>query len=251
MALEATLADTGALLVQLDKFRAGRPLHADLLREAMTIGDRARRHLRAQALDATADAALTVEATALRARVQQALDEIRESAVHRDAVAAHASGNHHALADLLPRLFAGLTPISAPPYLWWAVPWLRRNRPRPAIDLAALVGQLATDGIEPDADIMAPGLDAALPAVPLDSTPTEADPLLLRWSAADVPPAVFRLDDTGAILVHVPRLVAPFTVVLPETLDEDELGEVSVDHPRYRRELADALAAVPVPVAGG
>jgi len=32
-------------------------------------------------------------------------------------------------------------------------------------------------------------------------------------------------------------------VVLPESLDPDELGEVSVDHPRYRESLVAALGA--------
>jgi hypothetical protein len=250
MALETAIADTGALLVQLHKFRAGAALHPVLLAEAMALGDRARRHLHAQALDAAADAALTADATALRARVQRALDDVRASTDYRAAVAAHAAGDRDTLARILPRVFAGLTPVPPPAALWHAVPWLRRNRPRPAAEIAAVVQHLAATGIEADGDPMAPGIDPELPAVPLDTEPAGADPLLLRWSASDLPRAVFRLDETGAIVVHVPRLVAPFTVVLPATLDEDELGEVSVDHPRYRAELVDALAAVGI-AAGG
>jgi hypothetical protein len=251
MALEATIADTGALLVQLDKFRAGASLHAALLAEALALGDRARRHLRAQALDASADAALTAGAAALQARVQRALDDVRGSAPYRDAVAAHAGGDHAALTRLLPLVFDGLTPVPAPPFLWHAPTWLRRNRPRPAFEMAAVVERIATAGLEADADPMAPGIDPALPAVPLDTMPSPADPVLLRWSHDDVPPAVFRLDASDAIVVHVARLTAPFTVVLPTALDEDELGEVSLDHPRYRAELLAAFADAKIAVAGG
>ncbi len=251
MALEATIADIGALLVQLDKFRAGAPLHPGLLADALALGDRARRHLRVQALDATADAALGAEAASLHARVQRALDDVRASDAYREAVAAHAAGDLPALTRLLPLVFAGLTPVPAPSFLWHAPAWLRRNRPRTAGEMVAAVARIAATGLEADGDPMAPGIDPSLPAVPLDTTPPLADPVLLRWSQGDVPPAVFRLDATDAILVHVPRLTAPFAVVLPAQLDDDELGEVSLDHPRYRAELIAALADAGIAVAGG
>lgn len=251
MQLEAAIADIGALLVQLHKFTAGLPPHGVLLAETMALGDRARRHLRAQALDAAADAALGAEAASLRARAAGALDEIRRCPTYQDAVAAHTTGDHPALARLLPALFVGLSAVPAPPFLWHPVAWLRRNRPRPATDVVTTVRALAAHGLEGDDDPAAPGLDPALPAVPLDTAPTGADPVLLRWAHADLPPAVFRRDATGEILVHVPRLIAPFAVVLPTTLDEDELGEVSVDHPRYRAELIGAFAAAGINTAGG
>lgn len=251
MQLEATIADIGALLVQLHKFTAGVALHGTLLAETMALGDRARRHLRARSLDAAADAGLEAEAASLHARATAALDQIRRSPAYRDAAAAHASGDHAALARLLPELFAGLSAIPPPPFLWHPIAWLRRNRPRAAADIVTTVRGVAAHGLEGDGEPTAPGLDPALPAVPLDTAPTGADPVLLRWAHADLPPAVFRRDATGELLVHVPRLIAPFTVVLPTTLDEDELGELSVDHQRYRAELVDAFAAAGIGAAGG
>ena len=50
--------------------------------------------------------------------------------------------------------------------------------------------------------------------------------------------------------MHVPVLRAPFAAALPSTLDPDELGEISIDHPRYRALLLDALRGVAVPVGG-
>src|SRR5262249_42706145 len=69
------------------------------------------------------------------------------------------------------------------------------------------------------------------------------------FEPAALPPAVFRLRETDEHLVHVPVLRAPFAAVLPSTLDPDELGEISVDHPRYRALLLDALRGVAVPVS--
>ena len=117
--------------------------------------------------------------------------------------------------------------------------------------MAAVVERIAAAGLEGDGDPMAPGIDPSLPAVPLDTAPPPADPVLLRWSRDDLPPAVFRLDASDALVVHVARLTAPFTVVLPTALDEDELGEVSLDHPRYRTELIAAFADAKIAVAGG
>jgi hypothetical protein len=250
MALEETIADAGALLVQLNKFRAGAASHTRLLADTMALGDRARRHLRAQALDAATDAELAREATALRDRVQSALDDVRSSPAYGEAVAAHGVADYATLARLLPAIFTGLRVVPVPAALWYAPPWQRRSRPRPASEMAAAILRLATDGLEPDADPLAPGLDPELPAVPLDEDASVADPVLLRWRHDDLPPSVFRLDDSGALLVHVTRLTAPFAVVLPETLDDDELGEVSIDHPRYRAELLAALAAVGIRAGG-
>src|SRR5690242_8347241 len=136
MALEETIADAGALLVQLHKFRAGTSSHARLLADTMALGDRARRHLRAQALDAATDAVLAAEATALRDRVQAALADVRSSRSYREAVAAHDVADYASLARLLPAIFTGLRAAPVPPVLWYAPPWQRRSRPRPASEMA-------------------------------------------------------------------------------------------------------------------
>ena len=240
-ALETAIADVGAGLVQLQKFRDGLPAHATLLAETMRLGDRARAAHRAESLDADA-AALAGAARALLARVGTALAAVRAAATYRAAVAAHVAGDHAALARLLPAVFAGLEPVAAPPDLFLAVPWLRRSRPRPADDLAGLVDELRAAGIDAESDPAAPGVDAELPAVALLGEAPLGDPLVLRFPGASLPPAVFVVVDSGEYLVHVPALRTPFAVVLPPTLDPDELGEVSVDHPRYRAALASALA---------
>jgi hypothetical protein len=175
-------------------------------------------------------------------RGRDAVAGLRQAPPYRAAVAAHRAGDHAALARLLPTVLDGLEHVPEPPPLFHAVTWLRRNRPRPADDVARDVARARDHGLDADADPLAGGIDPELPAVPLALDPDGASPVLLRFEAGSLPPAVFRLRPSGQLLVHVPVLRAAFAVVLPETLDPDELGEVSVDHPRYRRLLIDALA---------
>jgi hypothetical protein len=242
-ALETAIADAGAALVQLQKFRGALALHATLLGETMRLGDRARAAHRGETLDARAAAALAAEARTLAARAAAALADVRAAPAFRAAVAAHAAGDHAALRRLLPAVFAGLAPVDVRPDLFLAVPWLRRNRPRAPDDVADVVEALRKDGIAAESDPAAPGVDAELPAVALLREPPGADPVLLRFAGDGLPPAVFVVVDADEHLVHVPRLRAPFAVVLPPELDPDELGEISVDHAAYRAELAAALAA--------
>jgi hypothetical protein len=63
----------------------------------------------------------------------------------------------------------------------------------------------------------------------------------VHLAVGSLPPAVFRLIERGAHLVHVPVLRAPFEVLVAEALDPDELGEITLDHAAYRDALLDAL----------
>lgn len=241
--LEAAFADAGLLLVELEKFRAAHHEPADRLRaEALALGARARRQHRAGALGDTAAAVLGAETRALLERLRGTLRAIRQGRDFRAAVAAHRDGDHGALAALLPALFAGLRHVPSPPPLFHGVTWLRRNRPRPAPDVVADVVRARDQGLPADGDAETPGTDPELPAVALATDPPAADPLLLRFAPGTLPGAVFRLEETGVHLVHVPCLRSEFEVIVPETLDPEELGEISLDHPRYRAALLDALA---------
>lgn len=247
-ALEAALADAGLLLVELDKFRAaGDEPASGLRRETLALGDRARRLHRAATLDDAAGAALLVEARALGERLQDALRDIRAAPAFRAAVAAHRAGDHAALARLLPNLFAGLEHLVESPPLFHPITWLRRNRPRPPADVVADVSRMRDQGVPGHGDAETPGTDPELPALALLTEPS-ADPILLRFAPEVLPPAVFRHRETREHLVHVPLLRARFEVVVPATLDPDEVGEIPLDHARYRRELLDALGQAALPV---
>jgi hypothetical protein len=239
-ALEIAIADTGRLLVELDKFAAGRAEPARALRaDVLALGQRARRLHRAGALDDAA-AVLVAEAGALLDRLRDMLRATRDAPEFRAAIVAQETGDHGTLAALLPRLFDGLDHVGAPPPLFRSVDWLRRNRPRPPEDVVAEVARLRDEGIVAEGDARAPGIDPELPAVALQVDPP-GEPILLRFAGADLPPVVFALRDTREHLVHVTLLRAPFDVVLPDVIDPEELGEISLDHPRYRAELAAAL----------
>lgn len=241
--LEAEIAEVGRLLLQLQTYRAGAAAHATLGALAVALGDRARRLHRTGGLAAEA-AGLVAEARALRTRGVAALDALQADAPYRTAVDAHARGDTAALARLLPAIFDGLAVVPTPPDLYFAVPWLRRSRPRPPVDVAGDVARLRRDGIDADRDAFAPGLDAALPAVALLDVFPDADPVVLRFRGPDLPAAVFQVVDSGQYLVHVPRLVAAFDVLVPHTLDPEELGEIVFDHAGYRAQLLPALADV-------
>jgi hypothetical protein len=249
-ALETALADAGGLLVELEKFRAsgGRDLAA-LRSEALALGDRARRLHGQHLLDGEAAASLLRDGDALIERLRTTLGELRDSPAYRAAAAAHGDGDHAALATLLPDLFQGLDLVPSPPPLFHPVPWLRRNRPRPAVEIAAEIARLRRDGIEAEGDALAWGVDPALPAVALLAERPSGDPVTLRFSPEALPPAVFRLADGGSHLVHVAVLSAPFDVLVPDSLDPEELGEISLDHARYRDELLDALQRAGVPAS--
>jgi len=249
--LEEAIADSGLLLLELEKFRGAPGASGVSLRaEALGLGDRSRRLHRSGTLDEAAAAVLVREAHAVVERLRRSLREMRDASDYRAAVVAHRAGDHAALAALLPEVFLGLESVAPPPALFHAVAWLRRNRPRPPADVAADLARLRDAGLVAEGDAAARGSDPELPAVPLLQAPPAGDPIALRFEGAGLPPALFRLRDTDEYLVHVPLLRAPFAAVVARSLDPDELGEISVDHPRYRDGLLEALERAGVPVHG-
>jgi hypothetical protein len=250
--LETAIADTGALLVRAQKYRRGAgPEGAALLREALALGDAARRLHRQEALDAAAARRLLAGAHALAERVRTLLAAIREAPVYRAAAAAHAAGDQVRLAQALPAIFAGLEAAVSPPALFHPVAWLRRGRPREVADIVAEVTQASVTGLVAEGDDLSPGADAELPAVTLAGERPADEPVALRLPAATLPAPVYRLADTGEYLVYVPRLRAPLAALLSPELRIDEQLRVEsapADYERYRADLRAALAAAGVTV---
>ncbi|HLK09894.1 MAG TPA: hypothetical protein VKW76_00780 [Candidatus Binatia bacterium] len=249
--LEVAVAETGTLLVRLEKYRAGTTVGARALRgRALALGDRARRAHHAGVLDAAAAGALLVEARTLAGELGAALAAVETSADHRTAAAAYAAGDLAALAAVLPNLFVGVEVVAHPPDLYHPAPWLRRGRPRPPAEVAAAVAELARAGIAAEADDVAPAVDAALPAVVLAPGPP-AEAVALRFAAAALPAPLCRIGGSGEFLLHAPRLHAPFIVVVRSVLDDDDAEAIPVDWLPYRRALLAALAAHGLPSADG
>jgi len=254
-ALEAAIADAGALLVRVQKYTRGAgPAGAALGREALALGDSARRLHRTQRLDGDAAAQLLAEARALGERLRAFLGEIRADAVYRDAVAAHAAGDQPALTRLLPAVFAGLEPVTQWPDLFVPLVSVRRGRPRPVADLVADVVRVRDEGLEAEGDDLSPGADAELPAVVLSQDPPGDEPAALRFPGGSFPAPVHRLWATGEHLVYVRRLRAPFVVRLATAAADDEqrrLETSPAEDTRRRAELGRALTAAGIPVEDG
>jgi hypothetical protein len=248
--LEAVLADVGALLVRAQKYR-GVPEQVALRAEALALGDTARRHHRRDTLDPAAARDLLAAAKDLLARGRRLLARVHASEPYRAAVAAHAAGEQATLARVLPAVFEGLEPAPSAPDLFHAVAWTRRGRPRRPLDVAADAARLHAEGIEAEGDDLTPGTDPDLPVVTLASERPDDEPVVLHFPAAALPVALYRLADTGAHLAYVRRLRASGRVLLAPDLGPDVIEVVPVDYPRYRADLAAALAAAGVPVTHG
>jgi hypothetical protein len=246
-ALEAAVADTGALVVRLQKYRRGAgPDGQALFGEAMALGDAARRLHRRGTLDPDRARALLAGVRGLAGRLAALLGAIHDAPEYRTAVAAYDAGDRAVLAPLLPVVFAGLEPVTPPPTLFAALPWRRRGRPCPPAELALEVVALRDDGLAAEGDDLSPGADARLPAVTLQVTPPLGEAVVLGLDAEALEGPAHRLVETGDHLVHAPRVRAPMTVLLAATPLEDE--RVVVDWEAYRAALARALTAVGIPV---
>ena len=246
--LEAAIADIGALLVRVRKYRRGQTGDgATLLDEALALGDRARRLHRHDALDRAAARGLLTEAAALAARVQGLLSAVRAAAEYRAAVAAYAAGDVAALVAALPAIFAGLEPVPRAPDLFYPLAWRRRGEPRPVAEIVAEVKRCRDEGVVAEGDDLAPGADPELPAVLLLGAAPPDEPVMLRFPSGACGEPVYRLADTGEFLVYAPRLRAPFTVLLRPTFETED-DEDTRAYPAWRAALAVALGAVNVPV---
>jgi hypothetical protein len=250
--LEAAIADTGALLVRAQKYRRGVGAEGTALaREALALGDRARRLHRHGTLDRESATGLLAEAGTLLERARAFVGSIRAAPEYQAAVQAHAAGDQATLARLLPELFAGLESAPSPSSLFRPAAWLWRGRLRAVAEVTADVLRAATEGLEAEGDDLSPGADTALPAVVLSADPPAEEPVVLRID----PPAtlpLYHLVESNEYLVYTPRLRVTPVVLLAPALPTDEQLRVDLtpeDYEAYRRELVAAFAAAGVPVA--
>jgi hypothetical protein len=249
--LEATIADAGALVVRLQKYRRGSTPEADaVVRAAMAVGDRARRLHHRGALDEAAVARLLAEAGVAVARLRELLAGVHHAPEYRAALVARAAGDQDTLGRTLPHVFAGLERLARPPDLFAPVGWRRRGRPLPAAEVAAGVLACRTDGIAAEGDDLTPGTDPRLTAVTLAAAPPADEPVLLRFPGWTLPLPVYRLVDIDAHLVYCDALRAPFVVRLAAG-PGDEDPRVAVDWPTHRARMAEALVTAGVSVEDG
>jgi hypothetical protein len=246
-ALETAIADLGALIVQVDKFRAGDADDARALRAAcLAMGDRARRAHRRGALDEALARELLADAEAARTSLAGWLGRVRHSAPYRAAVAALAAGDDAVLRASLATLYAGVAVAPAPDALFHQVAWQRRGRPRPAADVARELARLRADGLPGDGDAEAPGVDPALPGVLFHREPPPGAPVFLALRGDACPPWVLALP-TGDVVVPGAIVRVPFVVATADP-DAEDLDAWTLDPLAFRDELVAALRAEGVPL---
>ncbi|HZO07885.1 MAG TPA: hypothetical protein VFC77_00795 [Myxococcota bacterium] len=247
-ALEASIADAGALLVRFERYRGGGGPAARLRRDALLLGDEARALHRRGGLDGDAARTLLARARELGARIEAALAAVRAAPEYAAAVQAIAAADREQALRLLPEVFAGLVKVPTPAALYQALAWRRRGRPRAVPDLVAEVIRARDEGLAPEGDDLSRGADGMLPAVVLLDTPPDDEPAVLRVDGARIGARILRLDDTDEYLVHVPALRALAGVRVADELPEDELEASPVDYGRFRADLIAALERAGVPV---
>jgi len=247
--LEEAVAELGTLLLQMEKFAAGRGADAAALRAAsLAIGDRARRAHRHGVLDAALAGTLLGDAHASRTALEAWLAGVRGSASYRAAAAAVAAGDRDASARTLVNVFDGAAVAPPPPVLYHPVTWQRRGRPRPAADIAAEVAELRRNGLMGDDDPAAFGVDPALPAVVLHRAAPHGAPLALVLNGAALPAWVMTLPVTDDVFVPGARFVTPFEVAL--AAPGDDIDDWVLDPEELRRGLRAALGTHGIPIAG-
>ena len=248
-ALEVAVANAGALLVRIERYRTGAGAAAAALRrEALLLGDEARALHRRGGLDGNAARALLARARALATRIEAALAAVRAAPEYAAAVAAVAAGDRDQALRLLPEVFAGLGPVPTPAALYQAIAWRRRGRPRAVPDLVTEVLRARDEGLPPEGDDLSRGADTLLPAVVLLDAPPDDEPAVLHLDGARIGARILRLEDTGEYLVHVPVLRALAGVRVADELPADELEASPADYGRFRAELVAALERAGVPV---
>lgn len=247
-ALEASIADLGTLLVQMDKFRAAATDEARGLRGAcLAIGDRARRAHRHATLDAALAGDLAADAAAARTALERWLADVRSSPPYRAAVAALAAADERGLRASLTALFAGVEAVEPPEALFHPVAWQRRGRPRPAPEIADDLVRVRADGIAGENDPAAVGVDPALPGVVLQAAPPPGAPLYLVVRGPARPSWVLALRASGEFVVPGARLRAAFAVGLAAD-DEEEVDAWTMDPVAYRDALRAACTARALPL---
>jgi hypothetical protein len=249
-ALESAIADLGMLLVQLDKFRAGRADDARALHAVcLAIGDRARRAHRHGSLDEPLARELQADATRARISLERWLEDVRTSAPYRSAVTALAAGDDAGLRASLAALYDGVTIATAPDPLFHPVAWQKRGRPRSAAEVADEVARWRAEGLPGEGDADGPGVDPDLPGVVFHRAPPPGEPVYLTLRRDARPAWVLDLGATGDVVVPGARVRLPFVVTLADP-DADDLDAWTLDPAAYRRDLGAALRAAGVPLDG-
>jgi hypothetical protein len=250
IALEAAQAELGALYAVARTFSA---LHAraegELLPQLTNLGSRLRGLVRNARLTEDQISAAAREILSVRTVWRAALEQVRASTAYQETLAAFTADRQDALAESIPRIFAGVHRVRPPAALYFPVsPSSGRRGPGQspflsAADCADRILHLRADGCQPDAA----GIEwweRELPAIGCAEDLTDLEtPIALQLPAADVHVAVFAVDDDPSFRIFTERLRGPFAIVLAAEAT-DEWWEAYQDSYRdFREAVQRELAA--------
>lgn len=254
--LQAAVAELGELYGIAKGFKALQvAAESELLPRTEAIASRLRSLVRHDQLDQVAVDDAAAEISDLLGRWEDALEELHASPTYRTVLDAWQAGDHRALVDLLPRVFAGLRPVATPPRLFRGFS-VSSGRRRPGTS-PFLTARAAADKI---AALRREGIrvedggdwwDAELAHLMLFDDPAATDnPVALCFRAEQLGVPVFCVDGDPAYRIYSRELHAPFSVVL-EREAEDEWWQASEEpYAAFRDALAAELRTRGIDVEG-
>ena len=242
IALQAALTDLSDLYSIARSFAALQArAEGDLLPRIHTLGARLRRLVRAGQLSDAAINQTATEVLGLAAHWRSELDGLRCSLEYQRAVRAVAADQQTELADVIPRVLAGLGVVRPAPSVYFPVsPSTGRRRPGSspflgAPECADKILQILGDGIVPDLH-EAEWWERDLPSIACADTPAGLEtPIALHLAAAEVRATVFMETDVATLRVFATRVRGPMSIVLASDAT-DEWWEAYQDSYRTFRD---------------
>lgn len=214
-----------------------------LLNRGLTLAAAARDLYRQRPSDIAATASLTPALRQVADRYRSLLQMARGATAYRRAVAAWQAGDASGLRDAIPAVFADVDlTTTPPPWLYYPVAIMRRNRMAPIQELADEITTLAVHGIPAGEPGNAPATDDALRAVVVyDTWPAIDTPVALRLDGTTIALPLFRVATSGELLIYAERILASSRILLAASPDADCWPDMGIDYEAFRTALAAAL----------
>jgi hypothetical protein len=228
IALEGALAELGTLYTVARTFAALQErAEATLLPRIVALGSKLRSLVRAGHLSEDALGAAAQEIVAVASEWRSELEQVHSSAVYQQALRAFAEDCQRELAQLIPRIFAGVRLISSAPALYFPIsPSSGRCQPgsSPFLSPSKCADKIAaalSEGLGPE-EGGTEWWERELPFIGCaDTAATLETPIALRLAEADVRVSAFASSDDAGYRIYTARLRVPMSIVLAaEATDE-------------------------------
>jgi len=250
VALEAALAELGGLYTAARSFVAleGRAEN-ELLPRLTSLSARLRALYRSGGIGPQAIDNVSREIIDVRTAWQAALEGIRESEPFNDARHAFEHDDQGTLAQLVPKIFAGLKRTAAPRQARFGVSAeIRRRGPGLSPFLTAeacadKLAQTAREGVAPAVHATEWWL-SALPSIAFVAESADLDtPFAVALPGSEITAAVFETDVEVGYRIFTPRQQGNFVVEIAGSVDDEWWQAFEQPFEEFRAELQKRLAA--------